>query len=102
MRKNQTRKTVMLLSIIGALGSGALFVATDPISAFATNPAGCGERFYVNGDGQRTPSPCGNWHNDPTPPKGATARCRDSTWSFSRHPYYWGTCSHHGGVESYL
>ena len=27
-----------------------------------------------------------NWHNDLTPPNGATARCRDGFWSWSRHP----------------
>jgi hypothetical protein len=34
------------------------------------------------------------------PPRGATARCRDGTYSFSRH--HSGTCSHHGGVAMWL
>jgi hypothetical protein len=34
-----------------------------------------------------------------TPP-GATARCRDGTFSYSRH--HQGTCSHHGGVGVWL
>ena len=29
-------------------------------------------------------------------PAGATAHCRDGSWSFSEH--HSGTCSHHGGV----
>lgn len=29
-------------------------------------------------------------------PDGASARCRDGSWSFSQHRR--GTCSHHGGV----
>jgi hypothetical protein len=33
-------------------------------------------------------------------PHGATAECRDATWSFSRH--HEGTCSHHGGVLRWL
>jgi hypothetical protein len=33
-------------------------------------------------------------------PDGATARCRDGTWSFSESRR--GTCSHHGGVASWL
>jgi hypothetical protein len=33
-------------------------------------------------------------------PAGATARCRDSSWSFSES--HRGTCSHHGGVASWL
>jgi uncharacterized protein DUF3761 len=35
-----------------------------------------------------------------SPPPGATARCRDGTYSFSRHRS--GTCSHHGGVAVWL
>jgi Protein of unknown function (DUF3761) len=35
-----------------------------------------------------------------TPPPGATARCRDGTYSFSQH--HQGTCSHHGGVAEWL
>jgi hypothetical protein len=34
------------------------------------------------------------------PPPGATARCRDGTYSYSRHRS--GTCSHHGGVAQWL
>jgi len=34
------------------------------------------------------------------PPAGATAHCRDGTFSFSRTRQ--GTCSHHGGVAEWL
>src|SRR4051812_47143680 len=34
------------------------------------------------------------------PPPGASARCRDGTYSFSQH--HSGTCSHHGGVAQWL
>ena len=34
------------------------------------------------------------------PPRGATALCRDGTYSFSKH--HGGTCSHHGGVAFWL
>ena len=33
-------------------------------------------------------------------PSAATARCRDGTYSFSKHRS--GTCSHHGGVATWL
>jgi len=33
-------------------------------------------------------------------PAGATARCRDGSYSFSKH--HSGTCSHHGGVAAWL
>ncbi len=51
---------------------------------------------YLNRDGQRVPRPR---HSD-TVPAGASARCRDGTYSFSRNRR--GTCSHHGGVAQWL
>jgi|HubBroStandDraft_1064217.scaffolds.fasta_scaffold1308159_1 hypothetical protein len=36
----------------------------------------------------------------PVGPRGATARCKDGTWSFSKH--HQGTCAHHGGVAEWL
>jgi hypothetical protein len=36
----------------------------------------------------------------PSTPAGATAECRDGTYSFSQHRS--GTCSHHGGVARWL
>ena len=33
-------------------------------------------------------------------PAGATAKCRDATYSFSEHAS--GTCSHHGGVAVWI
>jgi hypothetical protein len=51
---------------------------------------------YVNSKGQTVPRP----ENCSAPPKGATARCRDGTYSFSRTRR--GTCSHHGGVAKWL
>ena len=44
------------------------------------------------------PSPAPLANN--SPPSGATAQCRDGTYSFSQHRR--GTCSHHGGVARWL
>ena len=52
--------------------------------------------YYNNVDGDKVQSPT----YYPSEPTGATARCRDGTYSFSRHRS--GTCSHHGGVEEWL
>jgi hypothetical protein len=52
-------------------------------------------RSYVNVDGVRVPSPV---FTDKKP-TGATARCRDGAYSFSRHRR--GTCSYHGGVAEW-
>jgi uncharacterized protein YraI len=57
-------------------------------------PSGDG---YVNSRGQWVPSPR---RSRGGPPAGATARCRDGTYSFSRTRR--GTCSHHGGVAQWL
>lgn len=35
-----------------------------------------------------------------SPPAGATAQCRDGTYSYSQH--HSGTCSYHGGVAKWL
>ena len=53
-------------------------------------------RYYTNSAGQRVQSPT----YYPSPPRGATARCVDGTYSFSRNRR--GTCSHHGGVAQWL
>ena len=79
------------------IGLGLL---SGSLSSFGTDAAGaCG--YYVNKAGHEVPRPCGNWRSNQDPPSTATARCRDGAWSSSEHPYASGTCSHHGGVQSY-
>lgn len=53
-------------------------------------------RHYTNVNGYRVQSPT---YYD-SAPTGATALCRDGTYSFSRNRR--GTCSHHGGVAKWL
>lgn len=50
---------------------------------------------YENRAGQTVKRP----ENCSSPPQGATAQCRDGTYSFSRSRR--GTCSHHGGVSKW-
>jgi hypothetical protein len=53
---------------------------------------------YVDVDGLRVHSPA---HTAPgVPPDGASAQCRDGSYSFSQHRR--GTCSRHGGVARWL
>lgn len=52
-----------------------------------------GGRHYTNVDGHSIHSPMHASHR----PAGASAHCRDGSWSFSQHAR--GTCSHHGGVS---
>ena len=54
------------------------------------------DNYYTNSDGNTVHSPA--YSN--TIPVGATAQCRDKTYSFSQHRS--GTCSGHGGVATWL
>ncbi|MFL5471759.1 MAG: DUF3761 domain-containing protein [Gemmatimonadales bacterium] len=60
----------------------------------AVNPG----RGYINSRGQWIPSPAQTL--DGEAPDGATARCRDGSYSFSQSSR--GTCSWHGGVDEWL
>jgi len=51
---------------------------------------------YVNSQGQTVKRP----ENCSSAPQGATAQCRDGTYSFSKSRR--GTCAHHGGVAKWL
>lgn len=53
-------------------------------------------KSYINVDGVRVPSPVFS----ETKPPGATARCRDGSYSFSQHRR--GTCSGHRGVAEWF
>jgi hypothetical protein len=54
-------------------------------------------RHYKAKDGHEVHSPAKSAHGQV--PAGASAQCRDGTYSFSQHRT--GTCSHHGGVSSW-
>jgi len=55
-----------------------------------------GGRHYTNAYGRRVQSP----RYSRSVPAGATAQCNDGTYSFSQSRR--GTCSHHGGVRTWL
>lgn len=52
--------------------------------------------FYTNSRGHSVHRPT----NAASAPAGASAHCRDGTWSFSES--HRGTCSWHGGVGAWL
>jgi len=54
------------------------------------------DNHYVNSKGNEVHSPA----YAPAVPSGASAQCRDGTYSFSQSRS--GTCSHHGGVATWL
>jgi hypothetical protein len=83
--------------LAGALVIGvAIFAAFVGVPAHGQQPGACG--YYWNHSGHQVPRPCRYFAR----PDGATALCRDGTYSFSEHPYAPGTCSYHGGVAEYL
>ena len=51
--------------------------------------------YYTNVDGDSIARP----YYAPSIPSGASAKCRDGTYSYSQHRS--GTCSHHGGVSTW-
>jgi hypothetical protein len=55
-------------------------------------------RHYRAKDGHEVHSPAKSAHDQV--PAGASAKCRDGTYSFSQHRR--GTCSHHGGVAVWM
>jgi hypothetical protein len=67
--------------------------ATARVAAVA--PA-CRSGYYKNVSDHCVRSPM----KATSAPAGATAKCRDNTYSFSQHAS--GTCSHHGGVGRWI
>jgi uncharacterized protein YraI len=75
------------------------YVSTKYLSKFKANASVLPTskvRYYTNSAGERVQSPT----HYSSVPAGATALCRDGTYSFSRSRR--GTCSHHGGVARWL
>jgi hypothetical protein len=78
---------------VGA-GSPAGSSATSRVTSGSGSTSG-GDT-YTNVDGNQVHVPV----QAPSAPAGATAHCRDGSWSFSQHRS--GTCSGHGGVAQWL
>jgi Protein of unknown function (DUF3761) len=73
--------------------------ASRPAATRPSTPKGSGISSgdtYTNVDGNQIQRPVAA----ASQPSGATAKCKDGTWSFSQHRS--GTCSGHGGVAQSL
>ncbi len=68
-------------------------------TAPATTPGSCAADYYRNSNGVCVHRPV-KTQDSAVVPKGATAQCRDGSFSFSQH--HRGTCLHHGGVAKWL
>jgi len=78
------------------------FATLAAAAAAAVGPSGprgavvvhmCKAAYYENVSGHCV-------HRPSSSPVGATAKCRDATYSYSEHAS--GTCSHHGGVARWI
>ena len=96
----------LLLAPVATMGRPSHAASAVPVPASAPAPASAAQPVphlvedghYRNVDGAVVHSPA---HTDSgAAPAGASAQCRDGTFSFSAHRR--GTCSHHGGVARWL
>jgi len=74
----------------------ALVASLTAILFAATTATAQNSDYYTNVSGHRVHRPVHANHV----PAGASAKCRDGTYSFSEH--HRGACSHHGGVAGWL
>ncbi|MFM0173563.1 DUF3761 domain-containing protein [Paraburkholderia sediminicola] len=96
MTRNTLRAcTAVAAALLFSVSSAFAYVApgTTPDEADLSN-----HNTYTNRDGNTVHAPARS--SSGKAPEGATARCRDATYSFSRHRN--GTCSRHGGVADWL
>lgn len=84
------KKRFLMVVAIFALCLSGCFAAEDSSGRECKNGA------YTNSSGKRVCKP----EKDNSRPAGATAQCRDGSYSFSQHRS--GTCSGHGGVAVWL
>jgi len=91
--------TLMQAAVAQAQRKASPTPTTATSNAPAATKAGpCGPDYYRNVNGICVHRPV--QAQGPMPPKGATAQCRDGSYSFSQHRR--GTCNHHGGVVKWL
>jgi Protein of unknown function (DUF3761) len=84
----------ILLATSGAAAAHSL--AHQAASPSRAHAADCKRGYYKNVSGHCVRRPV----KAATAPAGATAKCRDGSYSFSEHAS--GTCSHHGGVLRWI
>jgi len=95
IRKTLRSCAAVAAALLFSASSAFAYVApgTTPDEANLSN-----HNSYTNRDGNTVHAPARSLSGKA--PAGATARCRDGTYSFSRHRS--GTCSRHGGVADWL
>jgi hypothetical protein len=89
------RPSLLVMPILGILTALSANYALAP-ATHARNYSSCGSTSFVNSIGHCVHRPA----RANSVPVGATAKCRDGTYSFSHSRR--GTCSWHGGVANWL
>jgi hypothetical protein len=100
MVSRASKLTLVLAALVASLAAAGSAPAQSVVaphariaySALAFTPS-CQRGYYKNASGKCVQSPSKD-------PSGATAKCRDGTYSYSQHAS--GTCSHHGGVARWI
>lgn len=90
---------ILAFSVSGFAGASQTSTHHGPAAHsyhHSTTTAHTHRSYYGNRSGHRVHTPV----QALATPAGATARCGDGSYSFSEHRR--GTCSHHGGVGSWL
>jgi hypothetical protein len=90
------RRILLLLALVAALaaaGGSTANAVTHTVSSAAPSSTACKNGYYKNVSGRCV-------HRPSSDPSGATAKCRDGSYSYSLHAS--GTCSHHGGVARWI
>ncbi len=96
MNIRNPKSPMLLLAVtllVGLMSNGPAAIAMDASSQVHIHT--CSKGYYKNSNGACTKSPTASisW------PAGASAKCRDGSYSFSAHRS--GTCSRHGGVAAW-
>jgi hypothetical protein len=94
---------LLLALLAAAFAFGSTVNAKEPVSSPYVQQGEPNETdlqshvHYTNKDGKTVHAPSKS--KSGTVPQGATAKCRDGSYSFSQH--HRGTCSRHGGVAEW-
>lgn len=98
-RPENTIMNRAILLLLAALACPTLYAKAPPPASNQPDEAQLIEHgSYSNRDGNTVHRPAHS--KSGKVPLGATARCRDGSYSFSQH--HRGTCSRHGGVSAWL
>lgn len=91
----KTRRAAALCAALAAVAGGVVAAPATAQVAHKAAPSAmsCARGYYKNVSGRCVHRPSNN-------PVGATAKCRDGTYSYSQHAS--GTCSWHGGVLRWI